>query len=115
MRKFLVLAVLLLAGCAGTTAAYREADSLYETAYVLVEHYSIVVERANRVQMRLPKEQQDALREVRDKANAVVLQIPNLAAKYQEARTAENQAALEAAVAEASVALAELTRTLRGN
>lgn len=113
MKKFLLVAMLLVAGCAGTKAAYKEADSVYETAYVVTEHYSYVLEQANALQTQLSDEQRAKLREVRDRVNPLVLRLPDLAAAWQAARTAENQEALEAALAQATVALAEFSRTLK--
>lgn len=113
MKKFLVLAILLVVGCAGTREAYKEADSAYETAYVVTEHYSYVLEQAAALQATLTDEQRNKLREVRDRVNPVVLRLPEAAAAWQAVKTAETQEALEAALEAAAVAVAEFTRAVK--
>lgn len=113
MRKFLFLALLMLGACAGTKAAYREATGLYEQAYVVTEHYSVLLEQANTLAPALTEEERTKLRGVRDRVNPIVLQLQPLATAWQTTRSATDQASLEAALAQASVAVADFVAAVK--
>jgi Xaa-Pro aminopeptidase len=118
--SFLLLCALALGACAGVKTAYRTAamdeNALYATAYVLTEHYSIVLEQAAIYIDRntLQEAQIAKLREVRDRVTPIVLAMHPLAEAYKKVKTPESTAALEEAIAAASVAIAEFITAVRG-
>lgn len=112
----LALACLATAGCAGTKAAYDAADTLEERAFVATEHYAAVVKQAADLKdlgvlkgAALTKAQ-----EVEKVAQPVVLSLGDLVAKYNAAHTAETEVALQRALDEAILAIANLVRVVKG-
>ena len=115
MKKLLLLYLMfVLVGCVGTRAAYKEAEGLYETAYVITEHYSVVLEQAAQLAPSLSEARRTQLREVRDRATPIVLRLQPLAESWQTARSAENAAALEAAITDAAAQVAALAKAVKG-
>lgn len=134
MRKILfapLAAVLLLAcsaivaGCAGTKAAYQEAQTLDEYAYVITEHYASLVREAADLKDKptTPRDAVVAMQRADTAAHLVVVGDPGgspptpglaeLAATYQQVRDAQSEAELQAAVNNAILKIAELVRAVK--
>lgn len=102
-------------GCAGTKAAYNAADTLEDRAYVVTEHYSAVVKQAADLK-DLGVLKGNALaqaREIETVAQPVVLSLGDLVAKYNAAKSAETEVALQSALDDAVRALAGLVRVVK--
>lgn len=134
MRKILfapLAAVLVLAcsaivaGCAGTKAAYQEAQSLDEYAYVITEHYASLVREAADLKEKptTPRTAVSAMQEADKAAHLVVVGNPSgspptpglaeLAATYQRVRDAQTEAELQEAVNAAILRVADLVRAIK--
>lgn len=121
-RTISLLAIVALAvgalsatGCAGTKAAYDAADTLDERAYVVTEHYSAIVKQAADLK-DLGVLKGNALaqaRELETVAQPVVLSLADLVAKYNAAKNAETEVALQRALDEAVLAVASLVRVVK--
>lgn len=111
----IVLAGLALSGCASTKAAYKEAQSPDEYAYVVAEHYNILVNEAADLaeQPGTPANVKAALKAADAKAKPLVLALRGLAANYAAVKTAESQQALQLALNQAVLAVADFIRALR--
>jgi hypothetical protein len=119
---FLVVAAAALAvGCANTKAAYQEAQSLDEYAYVVTEHYSALVKQAADIASRpgTPPAAIDALKKADKAVHDIVIGTPTtpglrqLAATYTNVKNAETQEALQSAVNDAVLQLANLLRAIK--
>jgi hypothetical protein len=110
-----VLAALMLGGCASTRGAYKEAQSPNEYAYVVAEHYSVLVNEAAdfAALATTPESVKAALKAADARAKPLVLKLRGLAATYVAAKTADNQEALQTALNAAVLAVADFIRTLR--
>ena len=113
MKLFIIMATALLAlGCTSTKAAYKAAESPEEYAYVVSEHYNILVNEAADLaeQPGTPDSVRNALKEADAKAKPLVLALRGLVVNYRDVKSAENQAALQAALNKAVVAVASFSR-----
>lgn len=126
-----LVAVLLLAcsaivaGCAGTKAAYQEAQSLDEYAYVLTEHYASLVREAADLKEKptTPAAAVRAMQEADKAVHLIVVGNPSgspptpglaeLAASYQQVRDAKTEAELQEAVNAAILRIADLVRAIK--
>ena len=124
----LILAALTLSGCAGTGAAYKSAEGLSETAYVVGEHYYALVRATNdlddkgQVSSGELRKIQNIARETRP---TIVAQLnaasayenaksayDNAASAYERFESAQNETALEAAQMAIVSAETELSNAL---
>jgi hypothetical protein len=113
----LAMSSLATTGCAGTRHAYDAAATLEDRAYVATEHYAAVVKQAADLKdlgvlkgSALAKAQ-----EIETVARPVVLSLGPLVANYTAARTAETEVALQRALDEAIVAIANLVRVVKSS
>lgn len=109
------IVVSILAGCTGTRAAYKAADSLPDQAYVVAEHYAAIVKQAADLaeNAATPESVKDQLKAADNKARPLVLLLKELAAAYQATRTAETEADLQGTLDKAVVAVADLIRAVK--
>jgi erythromycin esterase-like protein len=110
-----MMAALLVLGCASTRGAYNEAQSLDEYAYVVAEHYAVLVNEAADLATQPGQSEQvkDALKAADAKAKPLVLQLRLMATNYAAIKSADNERALQAALNQTVLAVAEFIRTLR--
>lgn len=106
---------LVVSGCSGTRAAYRAADTPEAHAFVLTEHYAALVKQAADLAERpsTPAEVVRTLQRADRAAQPAIAALRPLRDAYLAASTAENQAALQAAVDRAVIAVADLVRAIR--
>lgn len=104
-------------GCAGTKAAYNAASTLEDRAYVVTEHYSAVIKQAADLKELgvLKGNELAQVRELETVARPVVLSLGDLVANYKAARTAETEVALQKALDDAVVALAQLVALVKAS
>jgi hypothetical protein len=110
------LAMIALSGCMHTRDAYRSAETPDEYAYVLAEHYSVLVREAADLAAR-PSTPDSAVRAMQRAdmvARPAVLQLRHLRDAYLDVRTAETEAELQEAINRAVLLIAELVRAVRG-
>lgn len=120
-----ILAVTVLASCTGTKAAYQAADSLPNTAFVIAEHYSALLNEAATLKEsgRVPANLLDAMRKADDAIRPLIVGDPSavppivglrdLAASYQAVRDAETEAQLQVAVDNALREIAKFINTVK--
>jgi len=119
-RSLVVLAMLapvlavLMTGCTGTQAAYKEAQGVDEQAYVAVEHYASLLREANELKGKAttPGQAIVAMQTAAAKAQPVVMRVKDLRDAYAKVRNAENEAQLQEAVDEAILLIADLVRSV---
>jgi hydroxymethylpyrimidine pyrophosphatase-like HAD family hydrolase len=111
----LAVGVLSATGCAGTKAAYNAADTLEERAYVVTEHYAAVVHQAADLKDKgvLKGTALTRAQEAESVAQPVVLSLGDLVKKYDAAKSAESEVALQRALDDAVRALADLVRVVK--
>lgn len=112
----LTMPLLATTGCSGTRNAYQAAETLEDRAYVATEHYAAVIKQAADLK-ELGVLKGDALtkaREVESVARPVILSLGPLVSNYRAARTAETEVALQRALDDAVVAIANLVRIVKG-
>jgi hypothetical protein len=104
-------------GCAGTKAAYDAADTLEERAFVATEHYSAVITQAADLKDRgaLKGEALTKVREIESVARPVILKLGPLVQNFKAAHDAESEVALQRALDDAVLAIADLVRALKGD
>lgn len=103
-----------LAGCAGTRAAYDSATTLDAKAFVVSEHYAALLREANDLADKgAPAELVQKMQAADRAAAPVVLKLRQASATYTAARTADNEAALQAALNEAAVQVSAFITALR--
>lgn len=107
--------VLSMSGCTHTRAAYSAADTPSDYALVVLEQYDAVLVEANRLKAsgRLSVTTLAALRAADLKAQPFIDTIRPLQKAYEASRAPADAAALQKAVNDAIVAVAELIRTVK--
>lgn len=131
MRKFhfAPVAALLVAcaalgsvtGCAGTKAAYQEAQSLDEYAYVVTEHYAALVKQGADLAAKpgTPRAAIDAMKKADKAAHDIIVGtstspgLKQLVDAYTAIKNADTQEALQLAVNDAVLKLADLLRSIK--
>ena len=110
-----LLALGAMSGCAGTTAAYKAADGLSETAFVVGEHYYAMVQEANYLddQGYLTDRQLSNLQDMAEQTRPAVIALLDAANAYDSVRSAETEDALSAALADAAVAISRMVNALK--
>lgn len=119
----LCAAAILMAGCVGTRGAYKAAETLDEYAYVLTEHYAIVVKQAADLKDRstTPAAVVQVLRAADSAAKPIFLgstdpprpSLRALAESFASVRDATTEKELQEAVDQAVLKLADLTRAVK--
>jgi hypothetical protein len=113
-KPFLALIVLaLVAGCAGTKAAYREASAPPEVAFVVMEQYAATLKEAADLAPALPPQAQLRLKEADRIAKPFVLNLRLAASKYEAVQNAETEAELQNAINEAVFLIADFIRAVQ--
>lgn len=108
---FLVIFVVtMLQGCAGTLGAYRAAEGLYETSFVIGEHYFATVREINALAAAgtLTQHETAQLAEIALQTRPAVLSMLSIARDYQATRSAETEAELSEAIASAAISVSGL-------
>ena len=102
-------------GCASTREAYSVADTLDERAYVATEHFAAVVKQAADLRERgvLSGSALADVRALEQKAKPAVLRLGSLAKNWQAAQTAESEVALQRALDDVVIAIADLVRAVK--
>lgn len=114
LRFSALVCCIVMAGCSGTAAAYKEAKDPAEYAYVLSEHYASLVDQAATLKERgsLPPGIVAALRQADDAAKPVIMKLRGLRATYVDASSAQTQAELQAAIDEAVRVIEDMQRAV---
>ena len=111
----LLLTFLMLSSCAGTRSAYKAADGLSETAYVVGEHYYALVREANDLdaQGQLSSYQLRNIQDVARDTRTPIVAMLNAASAYELARSAETEEELSAALTSAAIAVSRLVNAIK--
>jgi hypothetical protein len=114
---------LSLTACVGTQAAYKAAKTLPDEAYVIAEHYSIVVKEAADLAQNpgTPAEVRDALKKADAAVKPFVVGDPvshspglrDLANAYRATESAQTQSQLQEAVNQAVTALSNFINAVK--
>lgn len=118
-RTLLVVAcvtgLMATSGCSSTRAAYNAADTLEERAYVATEHYAAVLHQAVDLKAKgvLKGDALARVQEAENVAGPVVLSLGPLVSKYKAARDAESEVALQKALDDVVLAIADLVRLVK--
>jgi hypothetical protein len=117
-RIGLMLALVAVSGlvaCTGLRHAWQAADTVDEQAYVLAEQYaSLVKEAADLAQLpTTPQQAKDAMKAADAKAKPVVLKLKSLRDAYVAVDSAPNEEALQKAVNDAVLLIADLVRAVK--
>lgn len=109
------LALVLISGCAGTKSAYRAAEGVDQTAKVVSEHYYALVREANELRRNgvLRGTSLQNAQQVVSETRPVILQMADVARRYDLVRNAQTQAELERAVNEAAIAVSRLVDIIK--
>jgi hypothetical protein len=116
MSSFLVLLTLpFLSGCPGTLSAYRAAESLDDTAFVVAEHYAALVKEGNalRESGALTGSALTRAQDLEARARPIVLRLQQVSSAYEAVKSAENEAALSMAIDEAARVLSEFIDAIK--
>lgn len=118
LTSWLVLAALAVAltACAGTRQAYQSAETLDETAKVVVRHYTATTNEATRLieSGNVSDATAERIRELDRDVYPLIQQVEQLAAAHAELGTAETEAELAEAIDTAVVALSDLIDAVEG-
>lgn len=111
----LLPAVLALAGCQHTKEAYQAAETPDEYAYVMAEHYSSLLKEAADLAEKAttPRSAVQAMQRAELKATPAVKRLKELRDSYLAIRSADNEAALQAAIDKAVLLVADMVRAVR--
>jgi hypothetical protein len=116
----LLLGCMVMAGCAGTNAAYKAAlereglERLIATSYVIGSHYTLSVAELNRLDDAgaLTPQQLSRFQRIVASTSPLIQEMVDIGAVAQRAGDAETAEELQAAINEAALALAELLEAL---
>ena len=111
----LILAALTLSGCAGTRAAYKAADGVSETAYVVGEHYYALVREANDLDDQGQVSNQDLrnIQNIARETRPTIVSMLNAASAYGAVKSAQNELELSNALADAAIAVSRLVDAIK--
>ena len=111
----LILAVLTLSGCAGTRSAYKAAEGLSETAYVVGEHYYALVRETNDLDDKgqLSDRELRKIQDIAQESRPTIVALLNAANAYDLAKSAENETELSNALATAALAVSRLVDAIK--
>lgn len=115
MLMSLVLIALAVAGCTGTRAAYKQAVSVEDRAFVVAEHYAALVKEAADLAGKPTTSRQaiDAMKRADAAAKPVVRELNDLRKAYAAVKSADDEAKLQKAVNDAILLLADMTRAVK--
>lgn len=115
--------VAMVSGCAGTRAAYQEAQSPDEYAFVITEHYAALVKEAADLKERptTPREAVEAMQRAELAARPLILGgdrppspgLRDLAETYSAVRDAKSEQDLQLAIDRAVLKIADLVRAVK--
>lgn len=114
-----VLAACLVVGCVGTGAAYKAAaassEAAAETAYVVAEQYSAILDQAAALAVNpaTPASAKAAIKRAELAATPLVLSLHGLRDSYLAVKSADNAAALQKAVNDAVMKVADVLRAIK--
>ncbi len=111
----LLVGVFAATGCTNTKAAYDAADTLEERAFVATEHYSAVVRQAADLKERgvLRGSALARVQEVELAARPLVLKLEPLVKAFKTAKSAESEVALQSALDDVVLVIADLVRAVK--
>ncbi len=111
----LLLGAVMVSGCSGTRAAYSAADGLSETAYVLGEHYYVLVREANALadSRQLSYEGLIKIQELALETRPTIVTMLNTARAYELVESAETELELSAAITSAALAVSQLIDAIK--
>jgi hypothetical protein len=106
---------LISMGCTGMQAAYKQADTIDEQAYVVAEHYASLVKEAADLKEKpsTPRAVVTRMREADLAAAPVVNRVRDLRKSYLTIRDAKTELELQEAVNEAILLVADLVRAVK--
>ncbi len=106
----LALCVGMLAGCAGTKRAYQAAEGVDQNAKVVAEHYYALVREANDLKKKeiLTGTALARAQEIVRTSRPAIDHLSTAARAYEGVQDATTEAELNAAIAEAAIAISEL-------
>lgn len=112
----LLMLVFLVTSCAGTRDAYRSADGLWETGYVVSEHYAAVLRQAREIATNPLTSQsvKDQIKAVEAQTTPPALDLVNALEAYQSVENAETEAELQEALNKTAIALSRLIDLVKG-
>lgn len=116
LRVCVVLAAAaVLAGCAGTRAAYQAAETLDETAYVVAEHYAALLEQVNELAEAGTLDADDIrfAQSIAEDATPAIIELEEAVAIHARFANLQSEADLEAALARAVPYVSRLANLLR--
>lgn len=104
-----------MSGCASTAQAYKAADGLDETAYVMNQHFLALVREANTLAQsgQLAGTDLAKAQDIVKAARPVLAELSALAQAYTAAQNAETEEALTQAIAAAATQLSSLVNAIR--
>jgi len=110
-----VMAVALLSGCAGTTAAYKAADGLEETAFVFSNHFRLLVAEGNDLADEgvLSGSALSRMQDIVRAAQPLLAETSRTARAYKAVKSAETQQDLTEAIAAAAVQVSNLYNAIQ--
>lgn len=111
----LALVVGLAAGCAGTTAAYKAADGLEQTAFVFSNHFRLLVAEGNDLadQGVLSGYALSSMQDIVRTARPLLAETSRTARAYTAVRSAETEQELTEAIAAAAVQVSNLYNAIQ--
>ena len=111
----LFLGTIAMTGCAGTSSAYKAAEGLSETAYVVGEHYYALVREANDLDDagNLQANELQRLQTIARETRPTIVALLDAANSYDMVRSSANEAELTNAIADAAVAVSRLVDAIK--
>ena len=110
-----ILAATVLGACSGTRMAYEASETLEEMAYVVTEHYYVILREANRLADEgAPQEWIDRAVAKERQVTPAILRLRDQVDAYNAVRNAETEQELSDALSEAVVLVSEFIDVVRG-
>lgn len=109
--------VAMIAGCAGTKAAYQAAQSPEDYAYVVTEHYASVLHElaAAKQAGKLTGSALATVQKADDRVNPAIIKLRSAAELYTQTKDAKDAVALQQAIDQAVPLLADLIKLMKKN
>ena len=110
-----LLTALMISGCGGTIAAYKAADGLEETAWVMNQHFLALVREGNDLKRQgvLAGSALSTAQDLVRTGRPILKELSQAAQVYEAVRSADNQDELTVAIAAAAVQLSKLVNAIR--
>ncbi len=111
----IILSLMVVSGCAGTRSAYKAAEGIDETAYVMTKHWEFMLVQADRLAADgiLTGSAKTTAQAIAREGTPFILSMKEARDAYVNVKSASNEADLQIALNRAVIYIGRMTRILQ--